>query len=188
MSEPDSDWPRPDFPDVARHGDWPEGYWASKDKYWDWDFFSRMELWKELQNWRALAKIKPELKPHRTGLILSSTELGAVKNFQQEILGAVFDGDKPALGRLCEMACQEKAPELDMDSVRAVHTAFKEFFSGGSWHDWPYKNEVRQRAGEILKAAEKPIPKKREWTRIFKKAGLSKLPAGSSGRKRKAGA
>jgi hypothetical protein len=179
MSEPDSDWPR--------HSDFPDGYWASKDKYWDWDFFSRIEIWKELQNWRTLAKIKPELKPQRTGLILSSTELKAVQKFQQEILGAVFDGDERVLGRLFEMACQEKAPELDMDSVRAVHAAFAEFFTGGSWHDWPTKNQVIQRATEILKAAGKDIPKKRAWTRIIKKAGLSKLPAASPGRKRKPG-
>jgi hypothetical protein len=192
MNEPDSDWPRrldlPDFAETDDEGNnhWPVGYLASKKKYWDWDFVSRMEIWKELENWRALAKIKPELKPQRPGL-LSFTDLEAVKNFQQEILGAFFNGDKRALGRLVEMACQKKAPELDMHGVRAVHAAFEEFFTSGDWLDWPNKAEVIQRAGEILKAAGKPIPQKRAWTRIIKKAGLSKLPAASPGRKRKTG-
>lgn len=192
MSEPDSDWSRYlDLPDFAEtddegHGDWPKGYLASKDKYWDWKFFDRMELWKELENWRALAKIKPELKPQRPGINFGYTDLQALKNFQQEILGAVFEGDKRALGRLFEIACQKKAPELDMHGVRAAHAAFEEFFSGGDWHDWPTKNQVIQRATEILRTAGKRIPQKRAWTRILKKAGFSKLLAGSPGRKRKA--
>jgi len=168
-------------------GEWPAGYWASIQKYEDIEFWHRMWIWKELKNWRELAKKYPELKPKLLQRF-SSDEREAVKVFQSEILKAVFEADKNFLARLIAAATRAEEPELDMHGVRAVHAAFGELFTGKTWKDWPTKKRVRSRAEEILKAAGQTIPQKRAFTTILRKAGLRFLPENPPGRKRKAAA
>jgi hypothetical protein len=168
------------------YGEWPTGYWASRKKYEDIEFWYRMRIWKQLKNWRELAKKYPELKPELL-LRSSSDERDAVKVFQNEILKAVFEADKDLLAQLIAAATSAEEPELDMHGVRAAHAAFRELFTGKTWKDWPTKGQVRRRAEEILKARGQIIPQKRAWTTIFRKAGLRFLLEDPPGRKRKSG-
>jgi hypothetical protein len=162
---------------AGKESDYPPEFLKAVEQYADTKFLFRSELWEGLQKWREHVERNPESAPWYRMIDWSSEDRETGEYFQNLILHAVFFGHQEVLQPLLETAMQHAAPEPDMHGVRAAIQAFSELFEGGDEHDRPTKGEVRDAAAEILTNAGLPIPGRREWPRIFKKAGLSNLRA-----------
>ena len=159
----------------GRHSDYPPGFLEAVEQYADEKFVCRSEIFEGLRKWREYAERNPESAPSYATRPPSTDDREIVDYFKELILAAVFYGRKEILQTLFDTATLTKPPEPDMRGARAVIAAFCELFKGIGKDDWPLKKEVRERAIEILKAAGSLIPGRREWPRIFRKAGLSEL-------------
>jgi hypothetical protein len=154
---------------------YPLDFLKAVQQYADTEFIFSSRMWESLQKWRDHAEHNPDSRPPRP--VWGDYERDEREHFKNLILSAVFYGDEKFLQRLSKMATRTKAPDPDMIAVRAVITAFSDLFKGGGEDDWPLKKSVRERAIEILKEAGSPVPRtSSEWARVFRKAGLSKLP------------
>jgi hypothetical protein len=158
-----------------KHSDYPPGFMEAVERYTDKEFVFRSEIFGGLRKWREHVERNPE-----DGLLCrirppTSDDYASTKFFKNLVLVAVFYGNKEILQALFDTVTLTKPPEPDMRGARAVIAAFCELFKGIGKDDWPLKKEVRERAIEILKAAGSLIPGRREWPRIFRKAGLSEL-------------
>jgi hypothetical protein len=162
--------------------DYPQGFLQAVNRYTKDEFVFRSEIWELLQKWRQYVKRDPESTPW---VLLSppppyADDREFVAYFKELILAAVFHGQEDILRALSETVrlaqAPEPAPDSDIESVRAVMKAFRELYKGGGEAHWPLKPEVRAAATDILKTAALPVPSsKRQWSRIFEKAGLAKL-------------
>jgi hypothetical protein len=156
-------------------GDYPPGFFEAVRQYTDMKVVFRSEMFEGLRKWRECAKRDPKVVPPCRVMPPSTDDRDAVEYFKDLILYALFYGQKDILQALLDVLT-EPPDEPDMHSVRAVIAAFRDLFKGGSEDDWPLKKQVRERAIEILKEADSPIPKSSsEWARIFRKAALSEL-------------
>ena len=142
----------------------PPGFFEACRKYEAWDDESA-ELWQSLERWRR--------------------GLDAV-SFQERILQAVKNGDFDYVEKLIQAMRSKRAPDPAMNAYRAAIEAFQEIFFADSnrstREEWPTKQEIRERANEILQAANHPTVSARHWPRVFKAVGLSELPAGGLNR------
>ena len=169
--------------------DYPPEFLKAVGKYADKKFIFQAELVTALQKWKQYIKAHPELLPNVPCVRLLPDERKEALDFQNLVLGAVFRGDREFLQLLLEVSTLSAAPEPDMHGVRAVIAAFSDLFRGATYgegwsysEEWPTKKEVRQAAEVILKKAGLPVPGDREWPRIFRKAGLTKLRSGTRAR------
>ena len=149
----------------------------------DMKFVFRSEVWKSLRKWREYVERNPESAPRCKTEPSSTDDRETIEYFKEQILCSVFYGQEDILRALLETVTLPKAPEPDpdMDTVRAVMTAFFELYKGGGKDHWPNKTQVREAATVILNQAGLRVPKnepehKRNWPRIFRKAGLRNLP------------
>jgi hypothetical protein len=178
--------------------EYPPGYLEADEKYNrdDYDFESDniMNIWGQLDIWREHEKGYPELIAQGFGPDTSgykkSSEINAelIEKFKARIIKAVFDGDRVYLENLLKAIDHKSRPQLEMNGIRAAIRAFEELFIQlglESKDDWPSKQEVRQRAEEILRKAGRALPTERHWPRIFRQAGLWDLPSVTYGRARK---
>jgi hypothetical protein len=162
--------------DVGKN--YPREFLQAIDRYTDAKFVFRSEIWQELQRWRQYAKRNPETTPwfKMTNTHPSCDDRVFIADFKELILAAVFRKEEDILRALVDTVRLAQAPEPDMHGVRAAMIAFRDLCKGGvDENNWPLKKEVRERAIEILKENGSLVPGRREWPRIFKKAGLSKL-------------
>jgi hypothetical protein len=166
---------------VGKKSDYPPEYLEAVERYTKPKIVFQSELWGLLRTWRAYVErnlqFEPTLQPTPPYEWdpPSTDDREIVEFFKDLILAAVFYGQTEILQALHEVATLTRAPDPDLGTVRATITAFAVLFKGGDHNDWPNKKQVRERAIEILKQAGSPTPGEREWPRIFKKAGLSKL-------------
>lgn len=167
--------------------DYPPEFLKAMEKYADKKFIFQTEFWTGLQKWKEYIKAHPEFLPDVPALRFWPDERKEAEDFQNLILGAVFNADKDnadkeLLQLLVEIATLSSAPQPDMNGVRAAIAAFCNLFKGAHSddpsNDWPLKGEIRKEAEAILKNDGLPIPGDREWPRIFRKAGLSMLRSG----------
>jgi hypothetical protein len=171
----------------GNRSDYPQEFLQAVNLYTDAKFVFRSEIWQLLRTWREYAKRNPTSAPGFWSPPSPGDDSVSILHLQQLIMAAVFYGQEDILRALSETAGLTQAPDSDIDSVRAVITAFSDLFKGGGKDDWPRKNEVKQAAVDILKAAGLSVPSsRRQWTRIFNDAGLSELQSGKR-RKRRAG-
>ena len=166
--------------------DYPQEFLQAVERYTDAKFVFRSEIWRELRRWRQYAKRNPESAPWFLSPPSPLCDDSVfVVHFKELIIAAVFYGQEDILRALFETARLAQAPDPDIEPVRAVITAFRQLFKGGGKDDWPRKKEVKQTAIDILRNAGLPIPSsRRQWTRIFENAGLSKLRSGKRQPKR----
>jgi hypothetical protein len=155
---------------------YPREFRQAVKQYTDAKFVFRSVIWRELQIWRQYVQRNPEYTPSCWSPPSPSDDSVSILHLKMLITAAVFYGQKDILQALSETAILTQAPEPDLDSVHAVIAAFRQLFKGGGEDGWPLKPEVRAAATDILKKTGLPIPESdRQWTRIFNKAGLSKL-------------
>lgn len=144
----------------------PPGFNEACAKYEGWDNETAY-IWSLLKEWRS------GKGPHSI-------------EFEKRILEAVKTGDLDYVQKLTKAMRSKGPPNTGMNAYLAAVEAFEEIFFDGSERstreEWPTKQEVRERATEILKAAGHPPVSDRHWPRVFKAAGLSELPAGGLNR------
>jgi hypothetical protein len=176
--------------------EFPPGYREAKEKYDpEWEIDSVKGIWESLQLWRDYEKGSPSLKEECTELgyrKIREIDWENIAEFQARILLAHFEDDKPYLAKLSKAQSMSHPKPKRMTGTRAAVRAFYDLFFGVgiSRDDWPTKQEVQQRAEEILtESGYRPLPTDRQWPRYFKNAGLSGLGSATPGpaRKRKAG-
>lgn len=176
---PGSPW---DYVTLAKHRDkllgsdrdcYPYLFLKAVQQYTDKKFVFQSEIFEGLQKWREYAKRHPESAPScRRAISPSTDEHQSIEDFKELLLAGAFYDQKEILQTLLETATLIKPPETDMHAVRAVITAFANLWRAGPC---PNKKEVKMAAIEILKEAGSLIPRRREWPRIFRKAGLKGL-------------
>ena len=173
--------------------EYPPGYLEAYEKYLSATPppGSVAEIWDELRYWRSYENGLPELKPfsnpegHKQALEIFAKR---VEDFKARILKAVIEPDCAYLENLLKAKKLDRRPQLEMHGIRAAMEAFEELFVDEdleSKDDWPTKQEVRNRAKEILRKAGRALPGERQWPRIFRNAGLWDLPSVTYGHARK---
>jgi hypothetical protein len=151
------------------------------EKYTEKEFVFQSEIWGWLRTWREYVERNLQFEPIFMGSppyeqTPPSTDEGDIVEYLKNlILCAVFYGQKEILQAVVETAMLTKPPEPYINTVRAVIIAFSNLFTGAE-NGYPTKKEVRAAATDILNKARLSAPLDREWPKIFKKAGLSKLP------------
>jgi hypothetical protein len=172
--------------------EYPPGFLEACEKYpaddAEPDPGSVTEIWDELDLWReyeqGLPKLKKRLSPYALKCELERTN-ESVEEFKARILKAVIESDCAYLKNLLKAVSLDRRPQWKVHGIRAAIEAFDQLFIQKgleSKDDWPTKQELRQRAEEILRKAGRALPGERQWPRILKAAGLSKLRPAPWGR------
>jgi hypothetical protein len=155
----------------------PPGFEEACEKYPDFQDDSLEDIWESLHIWQRHKQGWPNPNPKyfpypfRTREEFLASIAKQIAAFKARILKAVENLEAPYIRALLKALQMPNHPVPLIDAVRATIEAFGDLFdeTRQTKDQWPNKQQVERKK---LRKARVPIPSERQWTRIFRKAGL----------------